>query len=865
MSAIMRVERSMARMRVSEPAARVGKFGPNGTESAGASGSGSGTAPRDAAWYHAQLQSFADQCKANFARSTDNNNFFVVKTQGPGAAQDLWSDWKKATVTVVDTADVLRVNVQSQEIVPTQMEVKSTFSDLDFIKNMSAQDVSQFPSRGGNQHGQAFFLTPAQIAALITLIEGPNKSTIQVSSSNADLIRQIEADNAERKRKRNAEWPVPKKRERIARFVPPKRPAERPSFSWVITPPGTGKTIMSLLAGLYVTIKQWATCKANESEWVGQLRRTHELVPAYADLTETEGQSRTILCRVCVVAYTNDTKVQWVNTVEKNKALFESEFGLGQGNLIVSTEETRSKPGKGTNKAGANTNEIFENATGDNARPVVFLTSYAATRDDSLKKIFDKTPYFAFAAGVFDEFAQQSKGLILNKGMPLVYRTFAVSATATEALKGFSGLSSKQYMSMMFGKVEVSDYAIENVKEVLDKKFTDSLKVGGSSDYAALTQFVERFVLTDVLMAQRNTMAAAAAENMPPHVRLRNADSECKTLVARMVLYGVSESDIMSFDEACKFLEIENFVTSLAAPGQSETPKLSVVQIQDHLKSVMLSNFPALRDVVDDDQAIENFLRQNHTILFGRKTRSVRAMRKSLRLCNAAGCVSCGKDLSDGNNWLALCCTAIYCDDCKNQTPCTQCTTYVRKAKSFDFKDDSLTFDQRLDAVCASKCDTRLIAFSETVAAAVASGMKRILVFTKHIPQNETHHNKVINLVRKSLESAKQALQLTETPLNLSLMETSTTMKPKAGREEAVTQFNNLSNSAVRALVLFDGTGDFDQTTGLDLPNTDIILALGKMKNPQQAFSRGLRTSSAPRTSDLTIVWFRNGSDYNVN
>ena len=55
------------------------------------------------------------------------------------------------------------------------------------------------------------------------------------------------------------------------------------------------------------------------------------------------------------------------------------------------------------------------------------------------------------------------------------------------------------------------------------------------------------------------------------------------------------------------------------------------------------------------------------------------------------------------------------------------------------------------------------------------------------------------------------------------------------------------SGAPMRLLLLHDGEADREQITGLDMSFVDAIVSLGALHNPQQAYSRALRASDAPK------------------
>ena len=218
-------------------------------------------------------------------------------------------DCESAVVRTTPEA-VLRTNIASQNIIPQLLEAKSTFEDLWRMSEMTVDELRAYPLEGRDASGNKLQLLVPQLAMIIALSKGPNMSRIQLNSSNLADIARIQAERKElntdiKKAKKENDHALERRLEQVRSDTEkaPKQmfystimepfdgPEAQPSFAWLISSMGTGKTIMSILTGVTVLRNEWDACKQNFSRWKGSLRRVSTMIPMGVNPIESDEES----------------------------------------------------------------------------------------------------------------------------------------------------------------------------------------------------------------------------------------------------------------------------------------------------------------------------------------------------------------------------------------------------------------------------------------------------------------------------------------------------------------------------------------------------------------------------------------------
>ena len=777
-----------------------------------------------AAWYHRELVAYAKRTLDALGAKRGEFVPIGAATAGEDDVRNIWNQPDEFIRTT--PAAVLRTNIADQDIIPDRLEAKSTFEDLWRISEMTVDEVAQYPFEGCDVNGQKFHLLVPQLAMIIALSKGPNMSRMSFRSSNAEEIRKSHAERdkltADIKMYRKAHNEARMRaceREKVFLSKAPKAltydtvvepfydPAAQPSFAWLVSSMGTGKTIMSILTGAAVLRNEWAACKTNFSRWVSSIRRVSPLVPMGMAPSAGEDDEEGVvgkLTRTMMVVSPEAVFGTMAGVLEHNKDILQAYIGVAKLTVWVWTGGSKKEDFK----------QLILDHTGAQAdrKALIVLIPYIQSTL-GFSAILKGYSNVGFPVVLMDELAQQTGELACPIGVPLFYRSFGISATPS-SLFDMTRTSPKNFVRTIIGSPKhIQNFTHTCVNEV----YADALVFRnghGTPVYDELNTFITRYACSDILLGHRIPMAVESARTMAPYI------------------------DIYNF-------KIKNRLLKNMFRGQ--WGELSQDIIHSNPSYFAYADFTeAVRRRVDAAAAQENTAVKNNAAAFAAVIE--RALAKAT---DGTACVRCGGGFGTPPTKCAfsVCCTAIYCEGCVQDRhgPCVQCGVL----KGFPFGGATTTMSGRLKTLQASKALTQRMLSFEVLRAAVEFKRSRVLVFANIASPNQ---------LEDTMSVVEEAARFVDANAWVrALYRPDCTIRSTVDRNSILKAFKTgpvggAGEPSIRILVLNVGRGASDQTTGLDLGEAEMILSIGGIDNPQQSYSRALRTSATRRGYPLDIV-----------
>lgn len=788
-------------------------------------------------WYHRELVAYAKRTLRSL--NAKRGEFVPISSATTGGADTL-SIWKKTDDFVRTTPEaVLRTNIAAQNIIPDRLVAMSNFEDLWRISEMTLDELKKYPMAGLDASGKTLDLLVPQLAMIIVLSKGPNSCRISLSSSNAEDIgnlktrrSELDKDIAQYERLGNATMrdrlaaerrrlgQAPKKMFYNTVLEPFENPEEQPSFAWIVSSMGTGKTIMSILTGAAVLRNEWEFCKKNFSKWKGSLRRVYEMIPMGANPTESDesGDLTGKLTRTMLVVSPDAVFGTMADVIQQNKDLLQAYIGVAELTVLVWSEGMRKETVRKL---------ILEHAGSSKNKAFIFVTKYAGNAA-SFSEMLKDYSNVGFPVVLMDELAQQAGGLSCPSGTPLFYRSFGISATPTSLLDGrLSGLSKTNFVRGLIGSPEKLHNSYGGTD--MSDRYNDAMKYGNELPfYIEMNRFLTYYVAADILLGHRIPMAIESASTMAPSIDIYN--------------FKKKNTPLLQMDPSMKgnFENIIREVVGNKAPDRTEPMN------KDDPSYILYSDL--MSQIVSDES--------RRGIQDDYSKRIDERMKTLLREAAAEyECVRCGRGFTpeDPKCVFSMCCTAIYCTDCATNVreQCVQCG--IPKGLKLP---ETGTMSDRLKLLQASRAITANMVAFEVLRAAITFQRRRVLVFADISTVRDLNH--VTGIIEAAgLQAGGQKVWMR------TLLKGDATLLPNEARASIIKGFKTgpvggEGEPPIRILILNVGRGAFDQTTGLDLGETDMIVSIGEIPNPQQSYSRALRMSAAKRTYPLDIVRIAN-------
>lgn len=747
---------------------------------------------------------------------------------------DVWS--MNSRRLVVPTKNVLMTNVVLESQFPPGMKIQSTFDELWALSSLSVEELRKFPLHAFTADGREITLRPVQLAAIAAATRGTVSSSFRIEISSESLeAAGLSADQAG---------------DLSMRLEGAMHQELLPSFNWFISTMGSGKTLMTIIAAARNAVSDWEVCKREFPFWSRAVRTIDPHVQIGAN---SSGQALSLKRAVLVVA-DKQTRTQWIDVLRANLPVIRA---MARGLTV------KLWPKKGY---ALGSDETFERLQEQDDSTVVFMClNYRAEgpKSGSRKKRkgdpADDVPYtgkdyvpafdvfckhyvgVGVAAAILDEFARNGDGITCPSGRPLVYRSYGVSATPSSITRTFTrsvrleNLARSMLCPLGLPASHESRGAVLRMGEMRVNWKAKEVRM--------LIDYVSRFAATDPLMGIRPAIAATAATMMPPAVEVFNVRVE-KVSLATMLKYQPHDMIAMPLSSVVQRLTDDgDNGASFSCAANGAARYVEVNDVRD-----------ALTRVIDDPAVATATTWQGlhrHKTLISKREFFRTLIRK------AATCCVCLERVRSGPAFVSSCCSGIFCAAHASGT-CGFCSAV----------DATLSAAEKAPVVAGSERewfhdamrgiqDERSISFSEalTRCTRVARGVdaRCFLVFV-HM------WSKDIGVDRKSQEVTKYSniLRAACPEANvLTMFHDSGVMMAPGGRQRVIDTFKG--GDGVRILLLHDDEGDKEQITGLDLGMTDCIVSIGKLTNPQQAYSRCLRASEAPRDTNVPII--RVGAD----
>lgn len=496
---------------------------------------------------------------------------------------------------------------------------------------------------------------------------------------------------------------------------------------------------------------------------------------------------------------------------------------------------------------------------------------------------------------MLDEFARHTGALSCPAGRPLIYRTYGVTATPSsmvEALDRGRTVGRKNFARQLVCPLGVFPSA------------GSPLRTYCSTSMDAL-DFIGRFVVADPLLAQRASLATSVAARMPPGVEIFNV---AVTSVSLAVLLGEQAHDTYRMSAAALAARFMSSVAPMgppADPAAPDYPTANALLVEPAKAECVAAATRRLAAVVTEcttvaarvAAAVANGDHPVQVDLARRNLAASEARRAALQATISAMApgvvVSCGPhgdggDYATGNALrrlslltapgvdrvscagcsrplrlqttarVASCCSGTLCEACA-VGPCAFCGPAVGGVGLSEAELSAVPAGGGAswlrDAIRGVQ-DSDTLSFRGAMArcsqAAGKSGGSCFLVFCR-LFEEEGSISKEASIARV-LDIVREAAGAGAWVSTLCIPEgvRAGTKRDRGARAGVVESFRN--GAGKKFLVLHDAKGDAEEITGLDMPFVDFIISMGPMTNPQQAYSRCLRTSATPRTTAVPII-----------
>ena len=776
----------------------------------------------------------------------------VTGDRGTRSPVQVWGT--RSRRLIVPTIYILLANLDHESALPPDVVIESDFEDLFYLASLTEEDMRHLPKHAFNADGSRFELLPEQLASILTLSRGAVASRIRVSCKAVDYV---------------------------ADYARPACPAGLPAFNWMIAPPGSGKTVMSLFGAFNEAARNWEECRNSFPTW----SRTCRAVDPFIQLGRTlDTRDARLAPRTVFVVADKTTYPQWLQVVRANLSALRESAPEGVSVQMWPSRNLFSPK------------ETFENLLEQpEDMMTIVVMSYGPSvtsrskrkrgEDDDepaqskhnlcLASFFKHYPFMGISAAVMDEFALHTMGLSCPAGRPLIYRAWGVSATPSNA---YSDMSRPVRMCNYVRSMLCPD-------GMTRETMTTPVIMGNTQERLKKLDVIGRFACSDPLMALRGPVAHAVAPHMPAGLDIYNVRV---TSVSLAVLLGFAAHDVFkttmaelmarlhiplsATDAAAEYLpsstlsaplearathDVSQLLTAATADANAaraappaavhdgdgnlllapaENFRLQRAEMRIAEANRVLSELAALKKVRVPDRPELFSLRNIHACVYDSPLRTV---------CKFASlqtrCVACSNPVAPRDAMISTCCTSTLCPGC-TEGPCPACSCQRELFSSFEAADvpegrGHEWLRHAMRGIQNSGIITFRGAMRRTSAAAAKAGGKCFLMFTKLWNQMDSVDRKAASI--KAMTDVLSNVLSPEAWIR-TLCLPSGTIRDRGARMQLMEEFKN--GPGVKFLVLHDSAGKDEQITGLDLGFVDCIISIGDPENPFQAFSRSLRT-----------------------
>lgn len=706
------------------------------------------------------------------------------------------------------TLNVLMTNILESQTVPhgVGLDIFSDYENLWSLTDITTDDLRAFDLRGHSADGATYPLLPEQVALMVALARGPSLSKMEFRSRDStDVIE----------------------------MSPPDGP--HASFSWVVSTMGSGKTTMVLNAACFHVQDGWDACRSNFDTW------RQNPVNGYASVRPGNAEQ---LARAVVVVAPAHLYQQWRSHIQRDKPNIALVQVVSAPPVFATEDSLATKLVHALRDAGASPDapRIILCTVDTFVRAFCRLDASGITRTHKNCKI-------GAAALVMDELAVwanychgTSRTYVRDAlSIPFLtaYRMYGITATPVRAL---TEEMVKMNATTFFKNLFFSDPNIRTLR----LQGQDAKSLARERDTWRL------FCAYNPAPELQISASRAATRFMPTHVQFENV----------MLPFNMTFNAFFNAEKASRTNESASLPMMRNAHLYGTTwPKLSLQVGQNHstledivdrhtymsyaaaLASPMWYAASVVRDLAPlctDQARVAEATNEVQTRWIASNDRDVmmnRMLRSAVRDAVAYGmCAVCHSTFSTASTTHGnACCGSLMCNACIQihgaqtiqaqegaRTQCAVCTFPSPDVKQLD----PATLSLRDIAI---ERPTFAAALRHVLKVLLADGRRKILIFCNAHAGN-------------SLAAWNRAA------FGLQMQLFASVNVPHAVRD--------MKQCAIpSACRIVDDASNFE-LSGLDLGFCDAIIALGKLKNDQQAFSRALRMSAVPSAQqrDLRIV-----------
>lgn len=663
------------------------------------------------------------------------------------------------------------------------MRVTSNYEDMWRLREVTPEQLRAFPLAARNDDGTGFDLLPAQLLAMLRLARGVGWSSIRVAAQNPGA-------------------PAAPFDDPVATYtaIPAANAAAQSSFEWVVSTMGSGKTVMTLFAAVSNLCLDWDACKQHLPDWTLQCRRLQDSMPYLVQVDAGAPRLR----RALLVVATASTFTQWVDVVRANLPLLRQHFKT----------DIQMYPATGY----AHHRTRLVSCLAEDCPPTIYVVQYDDSNQNCFKKFANGMRDTAIVAAVLDELPDHAGALSCVNGMPLIYRTYGVSATPkhilvpergeTNAMRGRSMLN---YLKSKFNPSEYNPGAL--------RVFGRGLQ---PSDGARSTvSLLLKYVTADALLSIRYPIARAVAPLMAPAIQIHTMHASAPSL---SYLLGATTNDLFPFT-LTRLMERRLRVERAPDDPPYQLPYPSSTGAVPSYHSLLL-------DVVLELERLDGPFQISP---------------------DRMACARCARRLSLAEAAVSACCCSLYCGGCATGA-CARCDTAAHKpspeelaplAADATLADKQAWLTEALAGVRGDGTASFGVKVRRSLAAMMRTGCSTVIVFIRF---GATAVPDLLAAVRAACPPGAWVRGLCKDNGH---------KLDRDALRDTLRDFKYGDGHTVRVLVLRDqerSNEHLDQITGLDLSTTDAMFALGETSNPQQAFSRALRATTAPRNRPITLV-----------
>lgn len=385
---------------------------------------------------------------------------------------------------ITPTRNVLLTNIMDSQTVPKEaaLRIECDCAHLRFLARVKAKDLQHVALDGAGEDGAPFELTPEQVALVLTLVRGASPSRFRFFN-----IRPPQDEPTAKRRRDEGD---------VVKFGP--ATAEHPSFSWVVSTMGSGKSTTVLHAACAHIEGLWASCRDTFPSWNRMRVNGMECMP----------RPGTSICvaRVVLIVAPSHLIAQWERVIRRTKSNVQLDVVTSDAS---DANRQRTLLGHALRRHAETPERVDE--------PWIVLTNekqfVLATRNTQDRRDDCEVGVAALVLDEFGAWAPRAMGSRPDKAAdppPFIsaFRTFAVSATPASALTSadVNSMSSTNHMKLWL-------YA---------DPFCASITVSGkpTESLRRARGMWTRFVCSAPAPELQRACGESAAERMPPEVDL---------------------------------------------------------------------------------------------------------------------------------------------------------------------------------------------------------------------------------------------------------------------------------------------------------------------------------------------------------